>query len=59
MEHIQGRIYRRSLVLNTTIETAIINLHINISTLVCRIPKDSLTKNFIIQSMEKKKIKQI
>ena len=57
---IQGRLSRRRLVHNPTIQYIIINLHTkNFTTLPCTVSQKSLTKNFIIQSMERKKIGQM
>ena len=53
---IQGKIGKRSLVLNPTIQQVVINLHtINMSILAFMVAEKSLTKNFILQSMEGKK----
>ena len=59
IRQIQGRISRRRLVRNPTIQYIIINLIPNINTLACTVSQKSVTKNFIIQSMERKKIGQI
>ena len=56
---IQGRISRRRLVCNPTIQYIIINLLTKYDSLACTVSQKSLTKNFIIQSMERKKIRQI
>ena len=56
---IQARISRRRLVRNPTIKYIIINCIPNMTTLACTVSQKSLTKNFIIQSMERKKIGQI
>ena len=56
---IQGRISRRRLVRNPTINTSLSTCIPNITTLACTVSQKSLTKNFIIQSMERKKIGQI
>ena len=55
---IQGRISRRRLVLNPTIQYIIINLIPNVTTLACTVSQKSLKKKSIIQSMERKKIGQ-
>ena len=56
---IQGKISRRRLVLNPTIQQVIINLHTKYDLLACIVVEKSLTKNFILQSVEGKKIGQI
>ena len=56
---IQGRISRGRLVRNPTVQYIIINLLTNMTTLACTVSQKSLTKNYIIQSMERKKIGQV
>ena len=56
---IQGRISRRRLVRNPTIHYTIINLHTKYDYSSLHSFTEILTKKFIIQSMERKKIGQI
>ena len=56
---IQGRISRRRLVLNPTLQQCIMNLATKYDILACMVLEKSLTKNVILQSMEGKKIGQI
>ena len=57
---ITGRKRRlRRLVYNPMIQCIIINLIPNVTTLACKCLQKSLTKDYIIQSMERKKIGQI
>ena len=58
IEQIQGMISRRRKVLNRTIQV-VINRHINMSILACIAVEKSLTKHFILQSIEGKRIGQI
>ena len=59
IEQIQGRLSRRRLVPNPTIQQVTINLHTKYEILACMVVKESLTKYFIPQSMKGKKIRQI
>ena len=56
---IQGRISRRRLVRNPTIQYIIINLHTNYEYSSLHSFTEIFDENFIIQSMERKKIGQI
>ena len=56
---IQERISRRRLVRNPTIHYIIVNLLINMTTLACKNSQKSLTKTFIIQSINERKNGQI
>ena len=56
---IQGRISRRRLVRNSTIQYIIINLHTKYDYSSLHSFTEIFDKNFIIQSMERKKIGQI
>ena len=59
MGQIEGRISRRRLSHSSIIQYIIITCLPNMTTPACKISQKSLTKNFIIQSMERKKISQI
>ena len=56
---IQERISRRRLVCNPRIQYIIIKLHTKYDYSTCKVSQKSLTKNFIIHSMERKKMGQI
>ena len=56
---IQGRISRKRLVHNPRIQYIIIKLHTKYDYSTCKVSQKSLMKNFIIQSMERKKMGQI
>ena len=56
---IQGGISRRRLVRNPRYNTSLSTCIPNMNTLACTVSQKTLTKNFIIQSMERKKIEQI
>ena len=58
IRQIQGRISRRRLVRNPTIQYIIINLFTKYDYSCLTVSQKYLTKNFIIQSMERKKIGQ-
>ena len=59
IEQIQGRICRRRLVRNPTIQYIIINLHTKYDFSSMHSFTEIFDENFIIQNMERKKIRQI
>ena len=59
IRQIQGRISRRRLICNPTYNTSLSTCIPNMNTLASTVLQKSLKKNFIIQSMERKKIGQI